>query len=199
MPVVSIVGRPNVGKSSLFNRLLGRREAIVDDMPGVTRDRLYGEAEWRDKKFFVVDTGGFLARDENEFVQGMRSQVKVAIRESDLVLFVIDGKEGPTWMDEDVADMLRRSGKPVIVVANKIDDGIHEDLVFQAYSLGFENVVGVSAEHKRYIFDLQEMIISHLTDVEEEPADEEAIRVAIVGRPNVGKSSLLNFLAGEER
>ena len=199
MPVVSIVGRPNVGKSSLFNRLLGRREAIVDDMPGVTRDRLYGEAEWRDKKFFVVDTGGFLARDENEFVKGMRSQVKVAIRESDLVLFVIDGKEGPTWMDEDVADMLRRSGKPVIVVANKIDDGIHEDLVFQAYSLGFENVVGVSAEHKRYIFDLQEMIISHLTDVEEEPADEEAIRVAIVGRPNVGKSSLLNFLAGEER
>ena len=167
MPVVSIVGRPNVGKSSLFNRLLGRREAIVDDMPGVTRDRLYGEAEWRDKKFFVVDTGGFLARDENEFVKGMRSQVKVAIRESDLVLFVIDGREGPTWMDEDVADMLRRSGKPVIVVANKIDDGIHEDLVFQAYSLGFENVVGVSAEHKRYIFDLQEMIVSHLSDVEE--------------------------------
>ena len=199
MPVVSIVGRPNVGKSSLFNRLLGRREAIVDDMPGVTRDRLYGEAEWRDKKFFVVDTGGFLARDENEFVQGMRRQIKVAISESDLVLFVIDGKEGPTWMDEDVADMLRRSGKPVIVVANKIDDGIHEDLVFQAYSLGFGEVIGVSAEHKRYIYDLRDLIVSKLSDIEEPPADEDAIGVAIVGRPNVGKSSLVNYLAKEER
>jgi GTP-binding protein len=146
MPVVSIIGRPNVGKSSLFNRLIGRREAIVDDMPGVTRDRLYGEAEWRERKFYVIDTGGFLAKDENAFVQGMRQQVGTAITESDLVLFVIDGKEGPTWMDEDVADMLRKSGKPVIVVANKIDDGIHEDSVFQAYSLGFEDVIGVSAE-----------------------------------------------------
>ncbi len=138
MPVVSIIGRPNVGKSSLFNRLIGRREAIVDDMPGVTRDRLYGEVEWRERKFYVIDTGGFLAKDENAFVHGMRQQVATAIAESDLVLFVINGREGPTWMDEDVADMLRKSGKPVIVVANKIDEGVHEDSVFQAYSLGFE-------------------------------------------------------------
>lgn len=199
MPVVSIVGRPNVGKSSLFNRLLGRREAIVDDMPGVTRDRLYGEAEWRDRKFFVVDTGGFLARDENEFVEGMRVQVKLAIKESDLVLFVIDGREGPTWMDEDVADMLRKSGKHVIVVANKIDDGVHEDDVFQAYTLGFEEVIGVSAEHKRYIYDLQDMIVSKLPPEEELPSETGEIRVAIIGRPNVGKSSILNSLAGEER
>lgn len=199
MPVVSIVGRPNVGKSSLFNRLLGRREAIVDDMPGVTRDRLYGEAEWRDRKFFVVDTGGFLARDENEFVEGMRVQVKLAIKESDLVLFVIDGREGPTWMDEDVADMLRKSGKHVIVVANKIDDGVHEDDVFQAYALGFEEVIGVSAEHKRYIDDLQDLIVSKLPPEEENTAETGAIRVAIIGRPNVGKSSILNSLAGEER
>lgn len=199
MPVVSIVGRPNVGKSSLFNRLLGRREAIVDDMPGVTRDRLYGEAEWRDRKFLVVDTGGFLARDENEFVEGMRVQVKVAIKESDLVLFVIDGREGPTWMDEDVADMLRKSGKQIIVVANKIDDGIHEDDVFQAYTLGFEEVIGVSAEHKRYIYDLQDLIVSKLTPEEELPSETGEIRVAIIGRPNVGKSSILNSLAGEER
>lgn len=199
MPVVSIVGRPNVGKSSLFNRLLGRREAIVDDMPGVTRDRLYGEAEWRDRKFFVVDTGGFLARDENEFVEGMRVQVKLAIKESDLVLFVIDGREGPTWMDEDVADMLRKSGKHVIVVANKIDDGVHEDDVFQAYTLGFEEVIGVSAEHKRYIYDLQDLIVSKLPPEEELPSETGEIRVAIIGRPNVGKSSILNSLAGEER
>lgn len=199
MPVVSIVGRPNVGKSSLFNRLLGRREAIVDDMPGVTRDRLYGEAEWRDRKFFVVDTGGFLARDENEFVEGMRVQVKLAIKESDIVLFVIDGREGPTWMDEDVADMLRKSGKHVIVVANKIDDGVHEDDVFQAYTLGFEEVIGVSAEHKRYIYDLQDMIVSKLPPEEELPSETGEIRVAIIGRPNVGKSSILNSLAGEER
>ena len=199
MPVVSIVGRPNVGKSSLFNRLLGRREAIVDDMPGVTRDRLYGEAEWRDRKFFVVDTGGFLARDENEFVEGMRVQVKLAIKESDLVLFVIDGREGPTWMDEDVADMLRKSGKHVIVVANKIDDGVHEDDVFQAYTLGFEEVIGVSAEHKRYIYDLQDLIVSKFPPEEELPSETGEIRVAIIGRPNVGKSSILNSLAGEER
>ena len=199
MPVVSIVGRPNVGKSSLFNRLLGRREAIVDDMPGVTRDRLYGEAEWRDRKFFVVDTGGFLARDENEFVEGMRVQVKMAIKESDLVLFVIDGREGPTWMDEDVADMLRKSGKQVIVVANKIDDGIHEDDVFQAYTLGFEEIIGISAEHKRYIYDLQDLIVSKLPPEEELPSETGEIRVAIIGRPNVGKSSIINSLAGEER
>ena len=199
MPVVSIVGRPNVGKSSLFNRLLGRREAIVDDMPGVTRDRLYGEAEWRDRKFFVVDTGGFLARDENEFVEGMRVQVKLAIKESDIVLFVIDGREGPTWMDEDVADMLRKSGKHVVVVANKIDDGVHEDDVFQAYTLGFEEVIGVSAEHKRYIYDLQDLIVSKLPPEEELPSETGEIRVAIIGRPNVGKSSILNSLAGEER
>ena len=199
MPVVSIVGRPNVGKSSLFNRLLGRREAIVDDMPGVTRDRLYGEVEWKDKKFFIVDTGGFLARDENEFVNGMRFQIRQAIEESDLVLFVIDGREGPTWMDEDVAEILRRSGKPVIVVANKIDDGVHEDLVLQSYSLGFPDVIGVSAEHKRYIYDLQEAIVSRLPHEDEEAGLQDAVRVAIVGRPNVGKSSLLNRFAGEER
>ncbi len=199
MAVVSIIGRPNVGKSSLFNRLVGRRAAIVDDMPGVTRDRLYGEAEWRDRKFYVVDTGGFLARDENAFLEGMRVQIKIALEESDLVLFVIDGREGPNWMDEDVADILRKSGKPVIVVANKIDDGIHEDLVFQAYSLGFEEVIGVSAEHKRNIYDLLDAIIEKIPPETSEPEDVQAISVAIVGRPNVGKSSILNYLAKQER
>ncbi|GAB1486175.1 ribosome biogenesis GTPase Der [Aminivibrio sp.] len=199
MAVVSIIGRPNVGKSSLFNRLVGRRAAIVDDMPGVTRDRLYGEAEWRERKFYVVDTGGFLARDENAFLEGMRVQIKIALEESDLVLFVIDGREGPNWMDEDVADILRKSGKPVIVVANKIDDGIHEDLVFQAYSLGFEEVIGVSAEHKRNIYDLLDAIIEKISPETPDLEDVQAISVAIVGRPNVRKSSILNYLAKQER
>ncbi|MDD2453447.1 ribosome biogenesis GTPase Der [Aminivibrio sp.] len=199
MPVVSIIGRPNVGKSSLFNRLTGRREAIVDDMPGVTRDRLYGEAEWRDRKFYVVDTGGFLAKDEHAFVHGMRQQVRTALAESDVVLFMIDGREGPTWMDDDVADMLRKSGKPVIVVANKIDDSIHEDLVYQAYSLGFDEVIGISAEHKRNIYDLLDLVIEKLPKDEPMAEASSEVRVAIVGKPNVGKSSLLNYLAGEER
>ena len=129
----------------------------------------------------------------------MRAQVRIALEESDLVLFVIDGREGPTWMDEDVADMLRRSGKPVIVVANKIDDGIHEDLVHQAYSLGFGEVIGVSAEHKRNIFDLLWRIVRVLPEEREEEAEEGVLSVAIVGKPNVGKSSILNFLAGTER
>ena len=199
MPVVSIIGRPNVGKSSLFNRLTGRREAIVDDMPGVTRDRLYGEVEWRNRKFYVVDTGGFLAQDEHVFVEGMRAQVKIALAESDLVLFVIDGREGPNWMDEDVAEMLRKSGKPVIVVANKIDDSVHDDDVFQAYSLGFEDVIGVSAEHKRNIWDLLDLVVDKLPGEEEKPLEEAAVNIAIVGRPNVGKSSILNALSGQQR
>ncbi|NLB83198.1 MAG: ribosome biogenesis GTPase Der [Synergistaceae bacterium] len=199
MAVVSIIGRPNVGKSSLFNRLVGRRAAIVDDMPGVTRDRLYGEAEWRERKFYVVDTGGFLAKDENAFMEGMRVQIKIALEESDLVLFVIDGREGPNWMDEDVADILRKSGKPVIVAANKIDDGVHDDMVFQAYSLGFEEVIGVSAEHKRNIYDLFDAIIEKIPPEASEPEDVQAISVAIVGRPNVGKSSIVNYLAKQER
>ncbi len=199
MPVVSIIGRPNVGKSSLFNRLIGRREAIVDDMPGVTRDRLYGEVEWKDRKFYLVDTGGFVERDDDVFFKGMRGQVRAALAESDLVVFVIDGREGPTWMDEDVADMLRKSGKPVLVAANKIDEGLHEDRVLDAYSLGFDDVIGVSAEHKRNTYDLLDMIVEKLPPEEAVPEDEEEIRLAIVGRPNVGKSSIMNRIAGEER
>lgn len=199
MPVVSIIGRPNVGKSSLFNRLIGRREAIVDDMPGVTRDRLYSEVEWKGRKFYLVDTGGFVERDDDTFFKGIRQQVRAALDESDLVVFVIDGREGPTWMDEDVADMLRRSGKPVVVAANKIDEGLHEDRVFDAYSLGFDEVIGVSAEHKRNTYDLLDLIVEKLPPDEEIPEEEEEIRLAIVGRPNVGKSSIMNCIAGTER
>ena len=199
MAVVSIIGRPNVGKSSLFNRLIGRREAIVDDMPGVTRDRLYGEVEWKGRKFYLVDTGGFVERDDDVFYKGMRKQVKTALDESDLVIFVTDGQEGPTWMDEDVADMLRKSGKPVLLAVNKIDEGLHEDRVYDAYSLGFEDILGVSAEHKRNTYDLLDLIVEKLPQEQEAGEDTDEIRVAIVGRPNVGKSSIMNRIAGEDR
>ena len=199
MPIVAIVGRPNVGKSSLFNRILGRREAIVDDMPGVTRDRIYGEVEWKGKNFYIVDTGGLLIRDDHPLVDGIRKQVTLAIQESQVILFVIDGMEGPTWTDEDVAQILRQSGKPVVVVANKLDDGVHEDRVYDAYTFGFEHVIGISALHKRYIDDLLDMVASFLPAEEKEIVNPDEIRVSIVGRPNVGKSSIINALAGGER
>ncbi|HPI97933.1 MAG TPA: 50S ribosome-binding GTPase, partial [Synergistales bacterium] len=138
MAIVTIVGRPNVGKSSLFNRLVGRREAIVDDMPGVTRDRIYGQVEWRERSFHVVDTGGLIVNDQHPLMENMKKQVNLAVEESSLILLVIDGKDGPTWMDEDLADLLRKADKPVVVVVNKIDDPKHEDLTYEAYALGFE-------------------------------------------------------------
>lgn len=199
MAIVTIVGRPNVGKSSLFNRLLGRRESIVDDMPGVTRDRVYGEVECNDRSFFIVDTGGLIVNDTNPLVVNMERQIKQAVLESDLVVFVIDGKEGITWMDEDVSDMLRRSRKPVIVVANKIDDMKHENLVYEAYNLGFDEIIGVSASHNRNIPELIDIIVSKLPDEKEIRSGEEEIRLSIIGRPNVGKSSLVNYITGEER
>ena len=197
MALVAIIGRPNVGKSSLFNRLIGRREAIVDDMPGVTRDRIYGETEWRGKSFYVVDTGGILG-EESAFSAGIEAHVNEAISECDALLMVVDGHVGITAADESVAHLLRRSRKPVVVAVNKLDDLKHEVHVADAYSLGFEHVVGVSALHKRNLEDLLDLLAGLLPD-EEEHRDEDEIRLAIVGRPNVGKSSLLNRLAGVER
>ena len=197
MALVAIIGRPNVGKSSLFNRLIGRREAIVDDTPGVTRDRIYGSAEWRGKSFYVVDTGGILG-EESAFSAGIEAHVNEAISECDALLMVVDGHVGITAADESVAHLLRRSRKPVVVAVNKMDDLKHEVHVMDAFSLGFEHVVGVSALHKRNLEDLLDLLAGLLPD-EEEHRDEDEIRLAIVGRPNVGKSSLLNRLAGAER
>ena len=197
MALVAIIGRPNVGKSSLFNRLIGRREAIVDDTPGVTRDRIYGETEWRGKSFYAVDTGGILG-EESAFSTGIEAHVNEAISECDALLMVVDGHVGITAADESVAHLLRRSRKPVVVAVNKMDDLKHEVHVADAYSLGFEHVVGVSALHKRNLEDLLDLLVGLLPN-EEEPRDEDEIRLAIVGRPNVGKSSLLNRLAGAER
>ncbi|MDO4787134.1 MAG: ribosome biogenesis GTPase Der [Fretibacterium sp.] len=198
MPIVAIVGRPNVGKSSLFNRIIGRREAIVDDTPGVTRDRLYGEAEWRGRSFYVVDTGGILG-EESAFSAGIEAHVKEAIEECDALLMVIDGHAGVTPADEGVAHLLRRSRKPVVVAVNKMDDLKHEVHVTDAYALGFEHVVGVSALHKRNLEDLLDELLALLPEEAETDGDEDGIRLSIVGRPNVGKSSLLNRLVGSER
>ena len=197
MSIIAIVGRPNVGKSSLFNRMIGRREAIVDDMPGVTRDRLYGEVEWNDRSFYAVDTGGILG-EQSSFSAGIEAHVQQALSECDVAVMVVDGTVGVTAADEAVALLLRRSKRPVIVVVNKIDDFKHEPRIADAYSLGFENVVGVSALHKRNLDELLDLIVAMLPK-SEEIRDEDEIRISIVGRPNVGKSSLLNKLAKEER
>ncbi|MDY3868486.1 MAG: ribosome biogenesis GTPase Der [Pyramidobacter sp.] len=201
MAIVSIVGRPNVGKSSLFNRIIGERRAIVDDMPGVTRDRLYGRVRWKDKDFYVVDTGGLLLRDDDPIMEGMKGQILQAIQESDLVIFTVDGQQGITWTDEDVAQVLRSHSSKVIIAVNKIDDFAHDDDVMDAYSLGFEHVIGVSAMHKRGIDELMDCVTDMLgDDAELDPAEDDGvIKVALVGRPNVGKSSILNALAGVER
>ena len=200
MAIVSIVGRPNVGKSSLFNRIVGERRAIVDDMPGVTRDRLYGCVQWKDKSFYVVDTGGLLLKDKDPIMEGMKDQIFQAIEESDIVIFMIDGSQGVTWMDEDVAQVLRSHSSMVILAVNKIDDFSHEDDVAEAYSLGFEKVVGVSALHDRGIDELLDQVVQMLGDKEDAQGPEEGvISVALVGRPNVGKSSILNALTGSQR
>ena len=200
MAIVSIVGRPNVGKSSLFNRIIGERRAIVDDMPGVTRDRLYGCVQWKDKSFYVVDTGGLLLKDKDPIMEGMKDQIFQAIEESDVVIFMVDGSRGVTWMDEDVAQVLRSHSSMVILAVNKIDDFSHEDDVAEAYSLGFEKVVGVSALHDRGIDELLDQVVQMLGDKEDEQGPEEGvISVALVGRPNVGKSSILNALTGSQR
>lgn len=201
MAIVTIVGRPNVGKSSLFNRLIGRRLAIVDDVPGVTRDRLYGEACWQDRRFYVVDTGGIVTETDEPLMEGIVRQVRTALTESDVVLFVIDGREGPTPLDGDIAQVLRKSARcPVILVANKADDPRHDDEAQGAYSMGFERLVAVSAEHRRNIGELMEMVASLLPPGDLPPEDIlDELRVALIGRPNVGKSSIFNALAGTER
>ncbi len=200
MPVVAIVGKPNVGKSALFNRLIGKRMAIVDDVPGVTRDRLYGQVEHEGKSFYIVDTGGLFVDEDHPLMEMVKKQVLHALDEADLVLLVIDGKEGTDFLDEEVANLVRKHKKPIITVVNKIDDPkLESEYIAKGYSLGFKDVVGVSAEHNWQIDELLDMIINKLPQQEKETKDEQEIKVAIIGRPNVGKSSILNVLLGEER
>ncbi len=197
-PLVAIVGRPNVGKSALFNRIIRTRASIVDDMPGITRDRLYAQAEWCGRAFTLIDTGGIEACPDDSIAAQARRQAQMAIEQADTVLFVVDARTGITSEDDDVADILRKSGKPVIVVASKVDDPSHMD--YGLYSLGLGELLPTSAVHGTGIGDLLDAVVRSFPDDEGQPEqDEDAIRVAVIGRPNVGKSSLVNRILGEER
>ena len=199
-PIIAIVGRPNVGKSTLFNRLARKRKAIVEDKPGVTRDRHYAEASWDEHSFILIDTGGFEPAAKERLPQQIREQVEVAIQEADVILFLMDGKEGLMPADVEVAGYLRKIAKPVFYVINKIDGERQEGAVFDFYRLGVEKLYDLSAEHGRGVGDLMDEVLKALpSDRSWEKSTGEEIRVALVGRPNVGKSSLLNKLIGRPR
>ena len=199
-PLVAIVGRPNVGKSMLFNKLTGQRTSIVEDTPGVTRDRIYGECEWCGRTFDLVDTGGIEPSTDSEMLKFMRRQAEIGIELADCVVMVVDVRSGVTAADADVAAMLRRSKKPVLLAVNKCDSiGMTDPAVYEFYSLGLGDPLEVSAIHGHGTGDLLDWCISHFPEEVEEENHDEILKVAIVGKPNVGKSSLLNKILGEER
>lgn len=195
-PLIAIVGRPNVGKSTFFNRVAGRKISITEDRPGVTRDRLYADAEWRGKAFSMVDTGGIELRSDDTMWREIKKQAEVAIETAQVILFFVDGKEGLTSSDYDVADMLRKSKKPVVLVVNKIDE-YSEEKLFEFYALGLGEPYPVSAEHGTGIGDVLDEAVSWFEKVEVE--EDDSIKIAVVGKPNAGKSSLVNRLLGFER
>ena len=199
-PVVAIVGRANVGKSTLFNRLTDTRRAIVDDFAGVTRDRLYEEVTWSGKTFTLIDTGGIELKSDDEILKNVRFQAEIAIEESDVILYVVDVTTGVTSEDEAVAQMLRKSGKPVILVVNKVEQ--FDDLtdVYEFYSLGMDELIPISASHGTNTGDLLDAVYARLEEIPEAIDEEDdRVHIAVVGRPNVGKSSLTNAIIGEER
>ncbi|CAM3440471.1 ribosome biogenesis GTPase Der [Pseudostreptobacillus hongkongensis] len=197
--IVAIVGRPNVGKSTLFNKLIGDRLSIVKNEEGVTRDRLYRETEWSGKKFMLVDTGGLEPRSNDFIMQKIKDQARVAIDEADVIIFLVDGKAGITAIDEDIASVLRKVNKKVIVAVNKIDNYVKEkDAIFEFYALGFEDVVPISAEHKVNLGDLLDLAVEKFP-VDDREIDEDTLAIAVLGRPNAGKSSFVNKILNKER
>ncbi len=199
-PLVAIVGRPNVGKSMLFNKLTGQRTSIVEDTPGVTRDRIYGTCEWCGRTFSLVDTGGIEPGTDSDMLKFMRRQAEIGIELADAIIMVADVRSGVTAADQDVAAMLRKSGKPVALAVNKCDStGLVNPDAFEFYSLGIGDLFETSAVHGHGTGDLLDWVLENIPDVEDEDDDDDVIKVAIVGKPNVGKSSLLNRILGEER
>lgn len=198
-PIVAIVGRPNVGKSTLFNKLVGRRVSIVQDTPGVTRDRVYAEAEWLNYNFTLIDTGGIEPEREDIIVKQMRRQANIAIETADVIIFIVDGKEGLTAADEEVANMLRKSKKPIVLVVNKIDNLKDEDNAWEFYNLGLGDPVTISGQQALGLGDMLDEVVKHFDESAKDQEDEDIVHIALLGKPNVGKSSLVNRLLGEER
>ena len=199
-PLIAIVGRPNVGKSMLFNKLVGQRLSIVEDTPGVTRDRLYAEAEWRNRKFDLVDTGGIEPSADSQILAFMRQQAEIAIQHATVILFVCDIKTGLTASDQEVANMLLRSQKPVVLAVNKMDQvGITNPDIYEFYNLGLGDPIAVSAVHGHGTGDLLDACMEYFPPEDEEEEEDDVIKVAIIGKPNVGKSSLVNRILGEQR
>jgi GTP-binding protein len=198
-PIIAIVGRPNVGKSTLFNRITRSRDAIVDDLPGVTRDRNFGDARWNDKLFTLVDTGGFAEGDDDAFAPHIRQQVFQAIDEADAVVLVLDGKGGSSPFDADLIQNLRTMKKPVFYVVNKIDGESQEKALFEFYALGIDRLFPVSSEHGYGVADFLDELTAVFPDMDTEEEHPDAIRIAVIGKPNAGKSSLINAILGKER
>ena len=199
-PIVAVVGRPNVGKSTLFNKLIGRRLSIIDDTPGVTRDRIYGEAEWAGHKFTLIDTGGIEPKTDDIILASMRAQAKLAIDMANVIIFVTDLKTGVTASDSEVASILQKSGKPIVLCVNKCDTvGEMPMEYYEFYNLGLGDPIAVSSVHGHGTGDLLDAVFEHITDFGENDEDEEIINVAVIGKPNAGKSSLINNISGEER
>ena len=198
-PIVAIVGRPNVGKSTLFNQIGKKRVSIVEDFPGVTRDRIYLDAEWLNREFTMIDTGGIETDTEDKILTAIRHQAKLAMEEADAILFLVDGRAGVTTADEEVATMLRRTKKPVILGVNKIDNINNHELVYEFYNLGLGEPIPISAVNSMNLGDLLDKIIEVLPEESHVDDEKDEIRIALIGRPNVGKSSLVNAMLGEDR
>ena len=199
-PMIAIVGRPNVGKSMLFNKLIGKRLSIVEDTPGVTRDRIYGETDWNGRKFTLIDTGGIEPRTDNQILEFMREQAQIAIDNANVIVFLTDIKTGLTASDHEVANMLLRSGKPIVLAVNKMDStGTVNPDFYEFYNLGLGDPIAVSAVHGHGTGDLLDACVQYFPPEEEEEEEDDAIKVAVIGKPNAGKSSLVNKILGEER
>lgn len=198
-PIVAVVGRPNVGKSTFFNRIAGRRISIVEDTPGVTRDRIYTDVEWLGKHFTMIDTGGIEPASTDVILSQMRAQAEIAIETADVIVFMLDGKTDITSADEEIADMLRRSKKEIVLAINKVDSGLADDTIYQFYSLGLGDPIAISSANVLNLGDLLDVIISKFPEDANTDEEEDVIKVAVIGKPNAGKSSLINKFLGEDR